>query len=198
MALFGLHHELKHIGATLNRWQAEAQGFLWLAAALGGLWLLALTDLFLRYERAGRLVAFGFIAIILGAGLRQIFAALSRKGSIQAIAARIEHAFPALDNYLINVVQFEARGLRNPLEAAYVAQGVPGWNMVRVNAMRNWREIVRGLTILLSAGVPVHIVSARLGHANPIITMNVYAHCLPRAPQGAVAVLESMGAERAR
>jgi integrase len=53
-------------------------------------------------------------------------------------------------------------------------------------------------TILLSAGVPVHIVSARLGHANPIITMNVYAHCLPRAQQAAVAVLESMGAERAR
>jgi integrase len=53
-------------------------------------------------------------------------------------------------------------------------------------------------TILLSAGVPVHIVSARLGHANPTITMNVYAHCLPRAQQAAVAVLAGMGAQRVR
>lgn len=53
-------------------------------------------------------------------------------------------------------------------------------------------------TILLSAGVPVHIVSARLGHANPTITMNVYAHCLPRAQQAAVAVLAGMGAQPVR
>ena len=51
-------------------------------------------------------------------------------------------------------------------------------------------------TILLSAGVPVHIVSSRLGHANPTITMNVYAHCLPRAQQAAVQVLQSMGAAK--
>ena len=54
------------------------------------------------------------------------------------------------------------------------------------------------VTILLSAGVPVHIVSARLGHANPTITMNVYAHCLPRAQQVAVAVLAGMGAQHVR
>ena len=34
--------------------------------------------------------------------------------------------------------------------------------------------------------------------ANPTIKMNVYAHCLPRAQQAAVAVLAGMGAERAR
>ena len=49
-----------------------------------------------------------------------------------------------------------------------------------------------------AAGEPLNIVSARLGHADPIITMTVYAHCLPRAQQATVAVLESMGAERAR
>ena len=50
-------------------------------------------------------------------------------------------------------------------------------------------------TILLSHGIPVHIVSARLGHADPVITMKVYAHCLPRAQKGAVDVLAAMGAE---
>jgi integrase len=29
---------------------------------------------------------------------------------------------------------------------------------------------------LLLAGVPVHVVAARLGHADPSITLRVYAH----------------------
>ncbi|HEY8722093.1 tyrosine-type recombinase/integrase [Pengzhenrongella sp.] len=33
-------------------------------------------------------------------------------------------------------------------------------------------------TILLLAGVPVHVVAARLGHADPSITLRVYAHVL--------------------
>jgi len=31
----------------------------------------------------------------------------------------------------------------------------------------------------LLAGVPVHVVSQRLGHASPVVTMTVYAHVLP-------------------
>jgi len=34
-------------------------------------------------------------------------------------------------------------------------------------------------TILLKAGVPVKVVSERLGHANVAFTMNVYQHVLP-------------------
>jgi integrase len=34
-------------------------------------------------------------------------------------------------------------------------------------------------TILLTAGVPVHVVSERLGHASAVVTMTVYAHVLP-------------------
>ena len=33
-------------------------------------------------------------------------------------------------------------------------------------------------TLLLKAGVPVHVVAARLGHADPSITLRVYAHVL--------------------
>ena len=32
--------------------------------------------------------------------------------------------------------------------------------------------------LLLQAGVPVHVVAARLGHADPAITLRVYAHVL--------------------
>lgn len=34
-------------------------------------------------------------------------------------------------------------------------------------------------TVLLSAGVPVKVVSERLGHASPTITLGVYAHVMP-------------------
>jgi integrase len=34
-------------------------------------------------------------------------------------------------------------------------------------------------TLLLRRGVPVHVVSRRLGHASEAITLTVYAHVLP-------------------
>ena len=40
-------------------------------------------------------------------------------------------------------------------------------------------------TILLLAGVPVHVVSQRLGHASPVVTMTVYAHVLPGSQRDA-------------
>jgi integrase len=33
----------------------------------------------------------------------------------------------------------------------------------------------------LLAGVPVHVVAARLGHADPAITLSVYAHVIREA-----------------
>jgi integrase len=39
-------------------------------------------------------------------------------------------------------------------------------------------------TLLLS-GVPVHIVAARLGHADPAITLRVYAHVIRTAEAAA-------------
>ncbi len=37
------------------------------------------------------------------------------------------------------------------------------------------------VTTLLLSGVPVHIVAARLGHADPAITLRVYAHVIRTA-----------------
>jgi integrase len=33
-------------------------------------------------------------------------------------------------------------------------------------------------TTLILAGVPVHVVAARLGHAGPAVTLRVYSHVL--------------------
>jgi integrase len=40
-------------------------------------------------------------------------------------------------------------------------------------------------TILLTAGVPVHVVSQRLGHASAVVTMTVYAYVLPGSQRDA-------------
>jgi len=43
-------------------------------------------------------------------------------------------------------------------------------------------------TILLRAGVPVHVVAARLGHADPSITLRVYAHVISEQLAEAAAI----------
>ena len=40
-------------------------------------------------------------------------------------------------------------------------------------------------TILLTVGVPVHAMSARLGHRSAVVTMTVYAHVLPGSQRDA-------------
>jgi integrase len=47
-------------------------------------------------------------------------------------------------------------------------------------------------TMLLQAGQPVHVVAQRLGHADPSITMRVYAHVLPAMQQQAAAVMGAL------
>jgi len=41
-------------------------------------------------------------------------------------------------------------------------------------------------TILLRSGVPVHVVSKRLGHKDPSVTLNVYADVIPDDDTSAV------------
>jgi len=43
-------------------------------------------------------------------------------------------------------------------------------------------------TTLLLAGVPVHVVAARLGHADPSVTLRVYAHVIRSAEASAAEV----------
>ena len=44
---------------------------------------------------------------------------------------------------------------------------------------------------LLRSGVAVHILSARAGHANPSITLNIYSHVLSGDQEGAAAVIDA-------
>ncbi len=47
------------------------------------------------------------------------------------------------------------------------------------------------ITRLLRSGVPVHLVSARAGHANAAVTLTIYAHVLPGQQEGAAAIVDS-------
>jgi integrase len=47
-------------------------------------------------------------------------------------------------------------------------------------------------THLLTAGVPVHIVSARLRHSSPMVTLSTYAHVLPRSDEQAAEVMAAV------
>jgi integrase len=58
--------------------------------------------------------------------------------------------------------------------------------MIEVYALRHTHA-----THLLSAGVPVKVVSERLGHASAMMTLNVYAHLMPGQQEDAVARMEA-------
>jgi integrase len=60
------------------------------------------------------------------------------------------------------------------VERCRQALGEDALPMIRLHDLRHTHA-----TILLLAGVPVHVVSQRLGHANPSITLNIYAHVMP-------------------
>lgn len=51
-------------------------------------------------------------------------------------------------------------------------------------------------TLLLQGGVPVHVVAKRLGHADPAITLRVYAHVLEGQASEAADLFESILAGR--
>ena len=44
------------------------------------------------------------------------------------------------------------------------------------------------VTALLSQGVPLKVVSQRVGHASPVVTMTIYQHVLPVDDQAAAIV----------
>ena len=59
--------------------------------------------------------------------------------------------------------------------------------MIRLHDLRHLHA-----TLLLKAGVPVHVVAARLGHADPAITLRVYAHVLDDQASQAATVFERL------
>jgi integrase len=51
-------------------------------------------------------------------------------------------------------------------------------------------------TLLLKAGVPVHVVAQRLGHSSPALTLSIYSHVLPRQQSAAAAAFARLVDDR--
>jgi integrase len=81
------------------------------------------------------------------------------------------------------------RAYNNPKEGTAPAEPLPH---ARVHDLRHIHA-----TTLLLAGVPVHVVAARLGHADPAITLRVYAHVIHQAEVAAAEVFAKVIAEAA-
>lgn len=86
-------------------------------------------------------------------------------------------AFPTFDGRMRSPRPF-------PKEFARVADAA-GVGHVTFHGLRHTH-----ITHLLRSGVPVHVVSARAGHANPAVTLNIYAHLMPGQQEGAAAVVD--------
>jgi integrase len=67
-----------------------------------------------------------------------------------------------------------SRQFTRDVERCQKALGTEVVPMIRLHDTRHTHA-----TLLLLAREPVHVVSARLGHASPVVTMTVYAHVLP-------------------
>jgi integrase len=70
---------------------------------------------------------------------------------------------------------------------AAVQAGTPPLPVISLHDLRHLHA-----TMLLKAGVPVHVVAARLGHADPTITLRVYAHVLDDQASGAATTFERL------
>jgi integrase len=62
---------------------------------------------------------------------------------------------------------------RRTVEAINAGHDKPVLPPMRLHDLRHVQA-----TLLLKAGVPMHVVAARPGHADPAITLRVYAHVL--------------------
>jgi hypothetical protein len=81
------------------------------------------------------------------------------------------------------------------MEAA-AAKGV-GAEVKELPLAERWRYRFHDLrhfsaTTLVAAGVDIRTVAYRLGHAQPTLTLNLYAHALPERDRHAAAVLSGM------
>lgn len=94
---------------------------------------------------------------------------------------------------------FDAKGLvfagpdGGPIHPEYVTRAFDrlvakhGMPRIRFHDLRHTHA-----TLLLRAGVPVKVVSERLGHASPGFTLNVYQHVLPGMQAEAAEVFERL------
>lgn len=134
--------DLIRLGRVVHAREAARWGALGTAVAAGFLGVLAALDLVFRYERTGRMLCFAVLAVAVLAALAITVRMLSRRATPEGIAARLERAFPDLDNRLINYVQFSSVDAPDAMVAAYLSAQPPDVRRLPPAALGNRRAAV--------------------------------------------------------
>lgn len=128
---------LQRIGRKLVRWRAELN-FTWgLSAIMGWVCVLGLVDLWLQLDRPNRIVTWSVLLALVAGTLWLVRKALHKSFTPEGVAATIEKAFPQLDNHLINYLQLARNPAGDPFREAYVRAGVPEWQGLDFQQMRD-------------------------------------------------------------
>lgn len=117
----------------------------------------------------------------------------------QALVALRRHREAAEEAAVHSGDAFDPKGLvfggpdGGPIHPEYVTRAFDrlvakhGMRRIRFHDLRHTHA-----TLLLRAGLPVKVVSERLGHASPGFTLNVYQHVLPGMQAEAAEVFERL------
>lgn len=160
--------QLHKIGRMLNRWNAQLRLTAWGSAVLLCLWATALADVMLQFGRKGRGVAWAGLVVLAAAMLERLFRALFHRQTPEAVAVRVEQAFPQLDNHLINFLQFAAAPGNDPFRIAYVKREVPHWRQLDFMTMKDRRSHRRAHAALGAAVCLLLIPMPLIGQAWPV------------------------------
>jgi hypothetical protein len=147
-----LDQQLHEISGRLNRWRALRLAGWCLAAWLLAWMLAGLADVCLRPESAVLrwLLALPTLAVAV-AGLAFLGRILLRKRTPAATAARLESAFPELDNHLINRILFAAVAEPNSWQLAYLREAPPDLEHLPWERLQNHRGRLQAWLAALAA-----------------------------------------------
>jgi integrase len=98
----------------------------------------------------------------------------SSQGSVSLALARDDAYVLADVNGKIRHPERFSRRWETAVRQARAAVGEDALPVIRLHDLRHTHA-----TVLLGAGIPVKVVSERLGHANATITLGVYTHVMP-------------------
>ena len=158
-----LKRQLADVGQKVVWWRAQLKMFACAAGIILLIWGFSLLDLWLQYSRGGRFAIWLALVSGVAAAVWFVMNTLARTLSPEAVAAKIEKAFPDLDNHLINYLQFLAGD--DPFKKAYVQKGPPSLHEVEITEMKNQRAHRRVTIALAVAAVLLLLPGLFLGQA---------------------------------
>ncbi|MEM7391421.1 MAG: hypothetical protein AAF492_03655, partial [Verrucomicrobiota bacterium] len=165
MSPISLKNQLESIGTRVTRWRAQIEISIALASIIFLVWLTSLLDLFIQYGTAGRIVVWLIIVGGVSGATWWISRTIKRKFTPQAVAAMVERKFPQLDNRLINFLQFSSDPEKDVFKKAYVANGVPEFEKLDFEEMKDQRAHKRARYALCGAAALLLVPALFLGQA---------------------------------